>query len=301
LFDIDFPGHYCRRIVSVSLSIPCIVGPYTSLNCTLRLLQHTYRISSASDSAASYPEDASGDSRFRTDNIPITSVAIGSPAPGYDYGTGTFSFGFPGDSYSPFEGAGAISTWQIDLPPELRQFDYRTISDVVLHVDYTALDGGAAFSAAASQVVLDAIKPQPGCPGALALLVNVPGDYASEWYTLRAAIQGGSDAQMVLANVASLLPFWTESLKVTVNSISVVVFPDPGGQIDVTKLAVAEYPGIEWVPGQTRIGDALVLDASIGNKSMAQNWSVSLPGSGNTGVAIDAMWFLVLYSAQPRS
>src|SRR5450631_399805 len=29
LFDLDFPGHYFRRMKSVGLSIPCIAGPYT--------------------------------------------------------------------------------------------------------------------------------------------------------------------------------------------------------------------------------------------------------------------------------
>ena len=39
LFDMDYPGHYLRRIKSVSISIPCVVGPYTSVNCTLSLLK----------------------------------------------------------------------------------------------------------------------------------------------------------------------------------------------------------------------------------------------------------------------
>jgi hypothetical protein len=38
----------------------------------------------------------------------------------------------------PFEGAGAISTWQLSLPETLRVFDYGTISDVILHLSYTA-------------------------------------------------------------------------------------------------------------------------------------------------------------------
>src|SRR5262249_52635261 len=32
LFDADYPGHYMRRIKSVSLTLPCVVGPYTSIN-----------------------------------------------------------------------------------------------------------------------------------------------------------------------------------------------------------------------------------------------------------------------------
>jgi hypothetical protein len=29
LYDMDSPGQYMRRIKSVAISIPCIVGPYT--------------------------------------------------------------------------------------------------------------------------------------------------------------------------------------------------------------------------------------------------------------------------------
>jgi hypothetical protein len=37
LFDLDHPGHYYRRIKSLSISIPSIVGPYSGVNCTLTL------------------------------------------------------------------------------------------------------------------------------------------------------------------------------------------------------------------------------------------------------------------------
>ena len=40
LFDLDYPGHYFRRIKSVGITIPCIVGPYTIVNATLRLLKN---------------------------------------------------------------------------------------------------------------------------------------------------------------------------------------------------------------------------------------------------------------------
>jgi hypothetical protein len=46
LFDLDFPGHYFRRIKTVSISIPCIAGPYTTINATLRLKAHAIRIDS---------------------------------------------------------------------------------------------------------------------------------------------------------------------------------------------------------------------------------------------------------------
>ncbi|MFT4728047.1 MAG: hypothetical protein ACI9UN_002553 [Granulosicoccus sp.] len=50
-------------------------------------------------------------------------------------------FVYRDDRFLPFEGVGAISHWQPDLPSSIRSFDYDTIADVMFHLDYTAFDG----------------------------------------------------------------------------------------------------------------------------------------------------------------
>ena len=45
--------------------------------------------------------------------------------------------------YLPFENAGAISSWHLEMPTATNEIDLSTVSDVVLHLYYTALDGGA--------------------------------------------------------------------------------------------------------------------------------------------------------------
>jgi hypothetical protein len=44
MFDMDYPGHYMRRIKNVSLTIPCVTGPYTGVHCRLTLLRSQTRI-----------------------------------------------------------------------------------------------------------------------------------------------------------------------------------------------------------------------------------------------------------------
>lgn len=61
--------------------------------------------------------------------------------------TGLFDTDMRDERYLPFENSGAISTWTISLPAdpsagEPTQFDYGTIADVVLHLRYTAREGG---------------------------------------------------------------------------------------------------------------------------------------------------------------
>ena len=43
LFDVDYAGHYMRRIKSVGITVPCVAGPYTGINCTLTLLGSSIR------------------------------------------------------------------------------------------------------------------------------------------------------------------------------------------------------------------------------------------------------------------
>ncbi|GAW26221.1 putative PA14 domain protein [Rosellinia necatrix] len=291
LFDMDFPGHYCRRINSVSLTIPCIVGPYTSLNCTLRLCQHTYRIST--DISLPYPEKMAGDLRFRTDSIPINAIAIGSPAPNDRSAQGSFSFGFVGNRYSPFEGAGAISTWQIELPPDLRQFEYRTISDVVLQLRYTALDGGSLFGNAASKSVMDAIKQQSST--ALSMLVSIPSDYTSTWATFQSEMRSGKEGHLHLQDMPDRLPFWTQRRKIMVDSISVIVFPATE-DLDLCKMTIGEYESLSWTKQDQGLGDGcMVFEAKPTGKELKQNWTVTVPNPDGKRVSLDALWVLVHY------
>src|SRR4029079_2552897 len=79
IFDLDFPGHYFRRIKSVSLTLPCVVGPYTTASCTLRLLKNSIRINSKhGENGYRHNVDDSGlpsdDTRFIENNIPVKAI-----------------------------------------------------------------------------------------------------------------------------------------------------------------------------------------------------------------------------------
>jgi len=149
LFDIDFPGHYFRRIKSISISIPCIVGPYTSVSGTLTLLSSTLRKSSLVK-GGSYSH---GDN-FLSSYLPVQSIATS----GGQNDSGLFELNFRDERYLPFEGAGAISKWRIELPKDFPQFDYDTISDVILHVRYTSRDGGDTLKDKATAELKEALK-----------------------------------------------------------------------------------------------------------------------------------------------
>lgn len=230
LFDQDFPGHYCRRIKSVSISIPSIVSPYTGINCTFRLLEHRYRLkpgaSTSSSDGSYYVQDVSNDERFHTDHIPISSVALST----CNQDTGTFELQFNGERYVPFEGAGVISRWQLELPSPFHEFDYRSISDVVLTVRYTAFEGGALWKKQASDAVVhfrkELNKDLENC-GAF-LLIDLPAEITGEWHRWCQEIQSAGSAgdkpvEISLTRIQQILPFWARESKLTAQKLWLVL------------------------------------------------------------------------------
>lgn len=132
LFDLDFPGQTYRRIRGVRLEIHCNASSGQGVNAKLSLLSNRIRKKPLADSY-----DQTGD--YLPSRIGITTIAS-SQAEAY---AGVFNFDFRDERYLPFEGAGVDSTWRLELPSDFRQFDYESISDVILHVSYTARNGSA--------------------------------------------------------------------------------------------------------------------------------------------------------------
>ena len=173
LFDIDYPGHYFRRLKTVSLSIPAVVGPYTSLSATLTLLSSKVRESGRIVGAYEDEEN------YRPDHLPVEAIAASTA----QNDSGRFNLDLRDEKYLPFEGAGAISRWRIELPTKFRSFDYDTITDVVLHLRYTARrdDTLADEALTALQTGLDA-----AAGGALFRLFSLRHEFPGEWQMLRA-------------------------------------------------------------------------------------------------------------------
>jgi hypothetical protein len=187
LYDMDHPGQYFRRLKSVSVSLPCIAGPYTSVSARLSLVSNKYRKNTAKSGAGTpkedYEEDPGNDPRFVYNVGAIQSIAASNS----QNDSGMFELNFRDERYLPFEGCGAISAWRLELPTEVRQFSYETISDVVLHVKYTAREGGGSLRGLAATTLkakLDEIKQELGQTG-LHVALNMKHDLPNEWHLLK--------------------------------------------------------------------------------------------------------------------
>lgn len=233
LFDLDCPGHYMRRVKNVGLSIPAVTGPYTSVNCTLSLLKSSVR---TTPNGADYLR-SSEDARFVDYSGPIQSVVTSSG----NNDSGLFETNLRDERYLPFEGAGAESTWKLELPGAFRlelpvafrQFDYNTISDVILHIRYTARYGGDVLRDGATTYLEAVLRSTSDSD--LALLLHLKNDFPTEWHRFLTSA-GTEDFSATVTR--DYFPYFIAERNITPRELQLYVVQEngrglPGDRIDL--------------------------------------------------------------------
>ncbi|UUM22273.1 neuraminidase-like domain-containing protein [Mycoavidus sp. SF9855] len=148
MLDEDHPGLYLRQLLSVSVTIPAVIGPYQNINA--RLLQVSSQTVIKPDIAAvrytHNPEDKEANSTHVRFNLrPTGQIALSS---GLD-DKGMLQMNFDDGRYLPFEGTGAISQWMLEFPrpTSMPQKDlFESMTDIIIQFHYTAVDGGRDFA-----------------------------------------------------------------------------------------------------------------------------------------------------------
>ncbi|MBL8927834.1 MAG: hypothetical protein JNM77_16620 [Pseudonocardia sp.] len=187
LFDLDTPGHYFRRIRSIAVSIPCVTGPYTGVTCTARLLRSHVRTKPVLKDSK-YVDTGDGDDRFDHQLGATESIVTSSGS----NDTGLFETNLRDERLLPFEYRGVVGEWQLELADDPRPFDYDTITDVVLHIQYTARDGGVPLRNAASANVRAQIAA--GTAAGSTRLLSARHEFPSAWTRFTAAPPGSGAA-----------------------------------------------------------------------------------------------------------
>jgi hypothetical protein len=202
LFDLDSPGQYMRRLKTVAVTIPAVTGPYTGVHCKLSLLRSSVRVSSLlGDQYAR--TDGADDGRFRDFSGAITSIVTSSA----QNDSGLFELNLKDERYLPFENAGAEGTWRIELPNDVPQFDFESISDVVLHLRYTAREAGHLRAAAAAHVKEDVLQ----VPDSLLQLFTVNHEFGDAWSAFASAPDDAS-RKLELTVTQDHFPYWASRL-----------------------------------------------------------------------------------------
>jgi len=123
-FDRNFPGQYLRLIKRVRVSVIALVPPTEGIRATL---------SSTGISRAVRGGDTFAEMEIRRDpeTIAFTSTINA---------TGLFELQEQPEMLLPFEGNGVANSWQFSMPRAANVVGYSTIADVLITIEYTALD-----------------------------------------------------------------------------------------------------------------------------------------------------------------
>jgi len=157
-FDADYPGHYFRRLKTVAISVATVRPAADGVQCELTLLKSAYRKTSqigGTEEPKPYPGEPYTDELHRSSTAAIkglvTSTAENDP--------GLFEVSLKDEMLLPFEGSGVVSQWRIEIDPRTNRFPMHRISDVVLHLRYTARDGGPGLKGEALAYAQQTVTP----------------------------------------------------------------------------------------------------------------------------------------------
>jgi receptor-binding and translocation channel-forming TcA subunit of Tc toxin len=131
--------------------------------------------------------------------------------------SGMFETYLRDERFLPFEGAGAESTWRLELPKDYPAFDFATISDVVLHLRYTARRG---VDPTAVKAALDALLQAASSPN-LALVFSLRHDFPDEWHRF---VNGAEPFRAIVKR--DYFPYFAQSRPITISGAQVFAIRD---------------------------------------------------------------------------
>lgn len=130
MFEDDYTGqnHYLRRIKTISVTLPAVLGPYQDIRAVLK---QTY----SKVEMAATPGTAK-------ENLRVSQQIALS---GSLEDNGMFQLNFQDERYLPFEYTGAISRWSLTFPnPTAQLAMLQSLPDIIVHISYTArCEGGS--------------------------------------------------------------------------------------------------------------------------------------------------------------
>lgn len=162
-FDTDFPGHYARKIHSLSVTFPTLLPPYQNMRVLLEQTSNTLLVSPDIDAVKSLytpAEEINSESIIR--NLRINQKIILSR--GSDDSGEFQEDASTGGQYHSFEHSGAISHWRMSVPrPQNNPELIDNLNDIIIKLNYTAKSGNDAFETAVNDLLESTESVKSGC------------------------------------------------------------------------------------------------------------------------------------------
>lgn len=292
MFDRDFPGHYLRIISRVRTSIIALIPPTDGIHATL--------------STSGLSRVVIGPDVFQT--VPIRRdpefVALSTPI----NATGILEMDAQqSDMLFPFEGCGVDNTWELCMPKAANQFPYSTVADVLVTIEYSALD-----SFDYRQQVIQTLKPRLSADLALSFRHHL----ADQWYDLHNPEQTKTPMTVTFTTVREDFPPNLDALKIQQVLMYFSRADGKSFEVQVTQFRFTERGAAGPVGGaapsidgaiSTRRGNGGTWASSFIGKTPMGEWVLVLPnteemrdrfGDGGSNEDIQDILFVITYSGR---
>jgi hypothetical protein len=197
--------------------------------------------------------------------------------------SGMFETNLRDERFLPFENSGVVSEWQLKLPANPSkgdpcQFDYDTISDVILHLCYTAREGGGLLRDGAVAHLKTRID-EAQAAGSVRLF-SIRHEFPTEWAKFQSAQlrdpthpDAPETAELTLNLRAEHYPFWSRGRLQEVKRVDLLAHsskhPLPATSLDVFDKADKNDP--------TANKDTLAKGTALGNLLVGNLSKIALP------------------------
>jgi hypothetical protein len=265
LFDRDFPGHYLRLVKRIRTTVIALIPPNEGIKATL--------------STTGTSRVVIGGDIFQTVTINRgpESVALSSPF----NETGVFELQEQPEMLLPFEKMGVDSTWEFRMPKASNRFDYETIADVLITIEYTALNSYDYRHQIAQKLDTRISGDRP---------FSFRNELADQWYDLNNPDQTNTPMVVRFSTRREDFPPNIDHLKIQQIILYFVRQDGADFEVPVTHLHFTEQNGVGTVGGgsssidgiiSTRRGNAGSWLAMIG-KSPFGEWELAFPDAPST-------------------
>jgi len=215
-FDFDFPGHYCRRIKTVALSLLPLDSD-AEFEAVHAIITQTGNkiLRQPSTPGLQYMLDGSG---HPGDTVWVdwrANQTVSLSRRSRDEGAFVEYYG-DGERLQRFEGSGAVSTWHYQLPPASNQFEFSAIEDLRISLRYSALNGGAAYQRQVQQALA-------GQSYRAALMLNLLLAYPDNWQAFYQDRQDPGRQTLRFDLADTLFPPHVSHLQVNEVTLSLVI------------------------------------------------------------------------------
>ncbi|MES9890841.1 MAG: hypothetical protein ABW165_07340 [Candidatus Thiodiazotropha sp.] len=260
LFDWDFPGDYLRLIKRIRVSVIALIPAIDSIKATL--------------TATGNSRVTIGGDIFKTVNVNrgTEAVALSSPRDA----TGLFELQPQiSDKLNPFEGMGVDAQWQFKLPKAANRFDFNSIADVIVTIEYTSLSSFTYRQQVIHQLSNKISAERP---------FSFRNQFADQWYDLNNPDRTSTPMIVNFDTLIADFPPNIDNLKIKHVVLYFVRADGVEIEVPVTHLRFTENGGIGTVGGgatsiegviSTRRGNASSWTSMIG-KSPYGTWELSL-------------------------